>query len=194
MQAPSGFRAALALGEERSSCSRGSSCGGLRALGAPPTQMAPPEVGTELGAAGRWAECVLEYEDRGQAAEVWVFRLRDRAEFERLLHLRVNGGYPPGGEANERPVDFDAAGVSVSCRERTVDASLLCAECVRVLTGGAYGNGGISVPAYPPKSNVLDCLDLSRAIATEQGTREDGSPMITKLTETAFCNSVRVRI
>mmetsp|Transcript_13739 Transcript_13739/g.41003 ORF Transcript_13739/g.41003 Transcript_13739/m.41003 type:complete len:266 (-) Transcript_13739:85-882(-) len=171
----------------------GGSVLGLRALGAPPTQMAPPDISTELGAGTRWAECVLEYEDRGQAAEVWVFRLRDRAEFERLMHLRINRGYPPGGEANDRPVDFVAAGVSASCRERAVDASLVCAECVRLLTGGAYGNGGISVPAYPPKGAVLDCLDLSGSIAVEQGAREDGSPMITKLTETAFCNSIRVR-
>jgi len=141
-------------------------------------------------------ECVLEYQDRPEreAAEVWVFRKRARGEFERLMHLRVNQGYPPGGEGQDRPVDFQSAGISVSCRGRAVDADLSCAECVRVLTGGAYGNGGIAVPAYPPKSNVLDCLDLSRAIAVEQGHREDGTPLITQLTETAFCNSVNVRI
>mmetsp|Transcript_76951 Transcript_76951/g.220377 ORF Transcript_76951/g.220377 Transcript_76951/m.220377 type:complete len:265 (-) Transcript_76951:61-855(-) len=161
------------------------------------TQRAPPEVEALVGeGAGKdWVECLLEYEDRpaSQAAEVWVFRKRTRGEFERLMHMRINGGYPPGGEGQDRPVDYSAAGISVACRERAVDADLTCAECVRVLTGGAYGNGGISVPAYPPKPNILDCLDLSRSIAVEQGKRENGSPLITQLTETAFCNSVRLR-
>lgn len=166
---------------------RGHSCS-RHAVAPPPTRTAPPEVGSDVGfGVGKWSECLVEYAD-GQAAEVWVFRQKDRGEFERLMHLRINRGYPPG----DRPVDFAANGVTMGCRDRSVDPTIVCAECVRVLTGGAYGNGGISVPAYPPKPDVLDCLDLSGITAVEQGRREDGSPLITKLTETAFCNSVNV--
>eukprot|EP00933_Yihiella_yeosuensis_P060033 TRINITY_DN6199_c0_g1_i1.p1 TRINITY_DN6199_c0_g1~~TRINITY_DN6199_c0_g1_i1.p1 ORF type:complete len:248 (-),score=37.03 TRINITY_DN6199_c0_g1_i1:62-805(-) len=159
-------------------------------------EVAPPDSDTASDSKSKkdWVECLLEYEGRQgrDAAEMWVFRKRDRGEFERLLHLRINGGYPPGGESLERPVDFVKAGVTVSCKDRTVDDSIVCAECMRVLTGGAYGNGGISVAAYPPKAAILDCLDLSGIVAVEQGKREDGSALITKLTETAFCNSLNV--
>jgi len=166
----------------------------LRAVAGPPTVPAPPSVDNDMrvGRQNMWEECLIEYSS-GQAAEVWVFRKVDRGEFDRLLHLRINRGYPPGGDVCENIPDFNAAGVFIQCRERSVDPTLVCADCIRVLTGGAYGNGGISVPAYPRKEHILDCLDLSRKVAIEQGTREDGSPIITKLTETAFCNSVNVR-
>mmetsp|Transcript_62349 Transcript_62349/g.115725 ORF Transcript_62349/g.115725 Transcript_62349/m.115725 type:complete len:257 (-) Transcript_62349:147-917(-) len=175
---------------------------GMHAFGAsslptdipPGTQSAPPDSDAprQQSRGKAWTECLLEHQD-GQAAEVWVFRQRHNAEFQRLLHLRLTRGYPPGGgDACDRPVNFTQYNVEVGCRDRSIDPDLLCAQCVRVLTGGAYGNGGISVPTYPPKKSILECLESSRVSEVVQGQREDGSPLITRLSETAFCNSVNV--
>mmetsp|Transcript_64072 Transcript_64072/g.152807 ORF Transcript_64072/g.152807 Transcript_64072/m.152807 type:complete len:267 (-) Transcript_64072:156-956(-) len=160
----------------------------------PDTESAPPDSDSapQSGRSKAWTECLLEYSD-GQAAEVWVFRQLHNAEFQRLLHLRLTRGYPPGSsEVMDRPIDFSEYDVEVGCRERAIDPDLLCAQCVRILTGGAYGNGGISVPAYPPKKNIMECLEMSRIQEVVQGQREDGSPLKTRLSETAFCNSVNV--
>jgi len=138
-----------------------------------------------------WSECLIEYgvasadQNLPQTSEVWVFRKKDYSEFERLLHLRTRGevrdGAPavPRRETNPfRPVHAATQslrwrgdeiihvpgleGLSVYCHDRDVDAELVCTECVHVLTGGAYENSGVAVPAYPPRPAILNCLALSR--------------------------------
>jgi len=172
-----------------------------------------------------WSECLIEYgvasadQDLPQASEVWVFRKKDYSEFERLLHIRTRGevrdGSPtvPRRETNPyRPVRAATEslrwrgdevihvpgleGLSVYCHDRDVDAELVCAECVHVLTGGAYENSGVAVPAYPPRPAILNCLALSRRVSMElpedrgKAMLERHMPITSDLVDTAFCKTL----
>lgn len=176
-------------------------------LSDPPTREAPPEVGNKAGTReAPWAECLVRYAAPplpsgaagADAQEVWVFRRHDFEEFQRLIGLRLSYRPPSSGEAEELgPMRFGSArrdeamaSTKVSCRDRDIDSELVCQECTRVFTGGAYEDKAISVPAHPPKPNVLDCLALSTGEEDAPDKQEtEGSP----LKQTAFCNYVNVR-
>jgi len=165
----------------------------------PPTVVAPPEVSNGPATSeAEWAECLVQYADAASPAdaqEVWVFRKRDYSEFQRLIGLRLSYRRPRDQQENI-PVKYGQArreeamaGTKVTCRDRSVDPDLVCAECVRVFTGGAYEDRGISVPAYPPQRDVMNCLALSVGEDNEVAVGKDEAP----LRQTAFCNYVNVR-
>mmetsp|Transcript_102026 Transcript_102026/g.288064 ORF Transcript_102026/g.288064 Transcript_102026/m.288064 type:complete len:272 (-) Transcript_102026:101-916(-) len=169
----------------------------LRAVAEPPTRIAPPVVadGNDVSRA-EWAECLVQYTHKpssSDAQEVWVFRKTDFEEFQRLIGLRLR--YCPA--ELEGPSRFGAARraqaeaeTNVICRDRTVDPELMCAECVRVFTGGAYNDKAISVPAFPSQPSVLGCLALSGGSEAEQVVNDDP---LNPLRQTAFCNTVNAR-
>lgn len=177
-----------------------------------------------------WAECVVAFSDEKastDASEVWVFRKRDYGEFQRLIGLRLSYRRPTAaagnaGEPEGAPMRFGEArraeamaSTRVTCRDRSVDPEIRCAECVRVFTGGAYRDKAISVPAFPSQPTILGCLALSLGEsapgAAEQDTpkrveawHQDGEegarsavaapPLVElPLRQTAFCNSVNAR-
>eukprot|EP00929_Paragymnodinium_shiwhaense_P089097 TRINITY_DN49337_c0_g1_i2.p2 TRINITY_DN49337_c0_g1~~TRINITY_DN49337_c0_g1_i2.p2 ORF type:complete len:174 (+),score=41.70 TRINITY_DN49337_c0_g1_i2:141-662(+) len=168
----------------------------MRVVMDPPTRSAPPQVSDDVAVEhSEWAECLVQYADapKGQdAQEVWVFRKQDYEEFQRLIGLRltyrsdeVEGQMRFGAQRREEAMK----GTKVTCRERSVDSELVCSECSRVFTGGAYHDKAIAVPAYPPQAAVIDCLALSTGI-TEEAKKDDPS---NPLRQTAFCNTVNVR-
>lgn len=115
--------------------------------------------------------------------EAWVFRTSHYGDFERLLKIR----------------SFKPEKTSLRCRERTVDAEVRCAECIRLLRGGHYGSLGISVPAYPPQDSAVGCLQLSKILdmgaelevwSSPQSLGELGSEQ----RQTAFCNSINAQL
>jgi len=159
----------------------------------PPTITAPPEVGTDAETSrGEWAECLIQYADTSaDAQEVWVFRTGDFEDFQRLIGLRLS--YKPkevGGQrfGADRRAAAEAS-TKVLCRERSIDPQLVCAECIRVFTGGAYKDKAIAVPAYPSQPFVLGCLGLSVGNQTEAVPEDPACP----LRQTAFCNTVNAR-
>lgn len=156
----------------------------------PPTVTRPPDVGAEVRTRrAEWTEClindpVLDDETGGSAlrVETWVFRTSDYGDFESLLKLRG------GTKAVSKH--------TLSCRERQVDEQMRCAQCVRLLRGGLYGNLGVSVQAYPPQPEAVGCLALSKLIEMDSPSTEeddsgdwDGS----EGRQTAFCNTVNAR-
>mmetsp|Transcript_78235 Transcript_78235/g.211675 ORF Transcript_78235/g.211675 Transcript_78235/m.211675 type:complete len:167 (-) Transcript_78235:91-591(-) len=165
----------------------------MAAVMEPPTRIAPPSVSDDAAVRNsEWAECLVKYSpDDADAQEVWVFRRRDYDEFQRLIGLRLSynseaGGPMKFGEDRRQEATKDT---TVTCRERSVDPGLSCAECVRVFTGAAYRDKAISVPAHPPQPSVTGCLALS--VGASSGIRAKGYPV--PLRETAFCNTVNVR-
>lgn len=166
----------------------------MLALREPPTSVAPPAIRDDVDTSrADWAECLVQYaKTSADAQEVWVFQKRDYDDFQRLIGLRlsyssaqVTGPARFGADRREAAI----ATTKVTCRERSVDPELVCAECIRVFTGGAYRDNGISVPAYPGQPAVLGCLALSVGNATEAVPEDPASP----LRQTAFCNTVNVR-
>jgi len=154
----------------------------------PPVATRPPEVAPEVAAkAEEWVECLINdptlVEKQGiQKVETWVLRTADFEDFMRLLKLR---GFENVGQQ-----------AVLNCRERQVDAELRCAECVRLLRGGTYGNLGVSVPAYPPMNEAVGCLALSKLIEMPPpSTEEDDSGDWDgdQGRQAAFCNSVNAR-
>ncbi|CAE8671574.1 unnamed protein product [Polarella glacialis] len=162
---------------------------------------------------GSWAECLLQFADAASpadASEVWVFRKKDYQEFQRLIGLRLSYRRPsrdtePGpqkfGEARREEA---MAGTTVTCRERNVDPSLVCAECIKVFTGGAYRDAGIAVPAFPPAPDVMQCLALSVGeVFKANGEDPNDSKSVIEgprvghgqspLRQAAFCNYVNAR-
>ncbi|CAJ1386748.1 unnamed protein product, partial [Effrenium voratum] len=165
----------------------------------PPTRMRPPDVDVDVRSkASEWAECNVQFADRSaDAEEVWVFRRKDFEEFQRLIGLRLS--YRKPGHAQDGPAQYGEArreeamaGTKVLCRERTIDASLLCSQCIKVFTGGAYKDAGIAVPAHPEAPEVMQCLAHSvgevetgaNATAPSPQAAMQGAP----LKQTAFCN------
>jgi len=111
-----------------------------------------------------------------------VFRTENYGEFERLLKLR---GFRNEGSVGE-----------LTCRERSIDAEIRCAECVRLLRGGYYGSLGVAVPAYPPQSEAVGCLNLTKLIDMEPPTTEQddsGDWCGDQGRQTGMCNSVNAR-
>mmetsp|Transcript_9095 Transcript_9095/g.23784 ORF Transcript_9095/g.23784 Transcript_9095/m.23784 type:complete len:266 (-) Transcript_9095:32-829(-) len=154
----------------------------------PPTATRPPDVAPDVTAKkAEWVECLINdptlVASRGiHKVETWVLRRADYDDFLRMLKLR---GFQNVGQQ-----------ASLKCRERQVDAELRCAECVRLLRGGTYGNLGVSVPAYPPQGEAVGCLALSRLIdMPAPRTEEDDSGDWDgdQGRQAAFCNSVNAR-
>mmetsp|Transcript_19775 Transcript_19775/g.46128 ORF Transcript_19775/g.46128 Transcript_19775/m.46128 type:complete len:257 (+) Transcript_19775:23-793(+) len=179
-----------------------------RAVMEPPTRMRPPDVDIAVVPKAKdWAECLVQFgDDSHDAQEVWVFRRNDYEEFQRLIGLRLSYRKPSSpGTQDAGPARFGAArraeamqGTKVLCRERSIDASLVCSQCVKVFTGGAYEEAGIAVPAHPEVPDVLDCLALS--VGDVEGTRGNESTVQgamarhrSPLKQTAFCNYVNAR-
>eukprot|EP00931_Biecheleriopsis_adriatica_P118908 TRINITY_DN94213_c0_g1_i1.p1 TRINITY_DN94213_c0_g1~~TRINITY_DN94213_c0_g1_i1.p1 ORF type:complete len:233 (-),score=41.87 TRINITY_DN94213_c0_g1_i1:221-919(-) len=178
------------------SCNRVLRGKALRAVLEPPTSVAPPEVSDDVATSkDEWAECLVQFADTPKAAdaqEVWVFRKGDFEEFQRLIGLRLTYR----SDEIEGPLRFGAArreqaeaGTKVSCRDRSVDPELVCAECIRVFTGGAYKDKAISVPAFPDQPTVMGCLALSVGNSTDVVDDDPSNP----LRQTAFCNTVNAR-
>ncbi|CAE8582511.1 unnamed protein product, partial [Polarella glacialis] len=186
----------------------------LRVVAEPPTRSRPPDVEAEARTENsEWAECLLQFADAASpadASEVWVFRKKDYQEFQRLIGLRLSYRRPsrdtePGpqkfGEARREEA---MAGTTVTCRERNVDPSLVCAECIKVFTGGAYRDAGIAVPAFPPAPDVMQCLALSVGeVFKANGEDPNDSKSVIEgprvghgqspLRQAAFCNYVNAR-
>ncbi|CAE7248003.1 Smyd3, partial [Symbiodinium necroappetens] len=174
-----------------------------RAVMEPPTRMRPPDVEDAVRSKAKdWAECLVQFGDSAyDAQEVWVFRRGDYEEFQRLIGLRLSYRKPsaPGDAEDAGPARFGTArreeamqNTKVLCRERNIDSSLICSQCVKVFTGGAYEEAGIAVPAHPPVPDVLGCLALSvgdvdgtgNETSTQGGIARNRSP----LKQTSFCN------
>lgn len=150
----------------------------------PPTITRPPDVELDVKTkAAEWTECLINDPRAGSVrVETWVLRTTDYGAFERLLKLR---GFTMVGQL-----------ATLTCRERSVDAEVRCAECVRLLSGGFYGNLGVSVPAYPPQSDGVGCLALSKLIEMPppKGEEDDSGDWDgSQGRQTAFCNSVNAR-
>mmetsp|Transcript_162194 Transcript_162194/g.520163 ORF Transcript_162194/g.520163 Transcript_162194/m.520163 type:complete len:285 (+) Transcript_162194:89-943(+) len=174
----------------------------------PPTRLRPPDVDDEVDTGkDEWAECIVSFSDAkraSDASEVWVFRKKDYEEFQRLIGLRLSyRPAAPGGASAEQSAAsrFGAArraeamaGTQVTCRDRSMDPEIQCAQCVRVFTGGAYKDKAISVPAFPAQPLVLGCLALSLGEEGGIGAPEGAmSAADWPLRQTAFCNSVNAR-
>lgn len=179
-----------------------------KVLQEPPTRMRPPDVEDAVRAkAADWVECMVQFGDGSyDAEEVWVFRRQDFEEFQRLINLRLS--YRKPGHGQEGPARFGEArrqeameGTKVLCRERGIDPSLICSQCVKVFTGGAYEDSGIAVPAVPSMSDVVQCLSLS--VGEVEGTGANATAATgpgqvvarnrSPLKQTAFCNYVNAR-
>lgn len=151
----------------------------------PPTATRPPEVDSDVASRrAEWTECLINDPSMvdSHKVETWIFQTDHYGDFERLLKLR--------GFQNEGQV------ATLTCRERQLDADMLCAECVRLLRGGHYGALGISVPAYPPQREAIGCLALSKLLdMPAPSTEEDDSGDWDgdQGRQTAFCNSVNAR-
>jgi len=172
----------------------------------PPTRTRPPDVADDvLAQTGEWTECLVNDPDTAQSGlhvETWVFRRIDYNFFQQFLKLR--GFQHPDQLA------------TVQCRNRQIDAEIKCAQCIRLLQGGCYGNEGVSVPAYPPQKDAVGCLATSKLLTAPApstddlkfgfaGLRQRYSNGTSKKKEdlgdwdgdqgrqTAFCNSVNAR-
>lgn len=182
---------ATAWGRHRRGRSRSRSQ--MRAAMDPPTRIAPPAVTDDVATSRHeWAECIVQYSDASaDAQEVWVFKKRDYSEFQRLIGLRLSyqssgeGANRFGAERREQAME----GTKVTCRDRSIDSELICAECIRVFTGGAYQDKAISVPAFPSQPNVLGCLALSVRTDTGAVPTDPTCPLM----QTSFCNTVNAR-
>jgi len=150
----------------------------------PPVRTRPPDTADDVATkAAEWTECLIN-DPKGKelTVETWVFRTSDYGDFQRLLKLR---GFQHVGQQ-----------ASLKCRERQVDAEVRCAECIRLIRGGFYGNLGVSVPAYPPQGEAIACLALSKELdmpppSTEEDDSGDWDGDHQR--QTAFCNSVNAR-
>mmetsp|Transcript_51710 Transcript_51710/g.93177 ORF Transcript_51710/g.93177 Transcript_51710/m.93177 type:complete len:215 (-) Transcript_51710:60-704(-) len=156
----------------------------MRAVAEPPTRTRPPEVDSDTSVrSAEWTECLInDPTGSSDRVETWVFRTTDYTFFLRLLKLR---GFQNQGQK-----------ATLNCRERHVDAEVPCAECVRLLQGGFYGNLGVAVPAYPPQPEAVGCMALSKLIdMPSPSTEEDDSGDWDgdQGRQTAFCNSVNAR-
>jgi len=180
----------------------------LRATAEPPTIVAPPAIADIVETSREeWAECIVRYSSAptADATEVWVFRKQDYEEFQRLVGLRLSyrkpGPESHHGQADTRPAQFGEArrdeamaAVQVTCRDRSVDAELVCAECIRVFSGGVYKDAGIAVPAYPGQPNVVGCLALSMGRAgNETAALDIDGTAVNPLVQTAFCKYVHAQ-
>ncbi|CAJ1450859.1 unnamed protein product [Effrenium voratum] len=86
----------------------------------------------------------------------------------------------------------------LKCRDRTIDVSMNCVDCVRLLQGGFYGHMGVAVPAHPPQSSVNGCLALSqeRALNVSAHPADDqtsGSWDSARTSQYAFCQQAAAR-
>lgn len=140
-------------------------------------------------------ECAVEECDGEECRhfENWVFRREHIKDYESFLGVRniEPAGFLPG--RHEYGVGGNALQARVTCRERGVDVSLVCAECVRLVKGGPYGARGVAVGAYPPQGEVSGCLALSEPLPESRpmaGERWDGNQE--KPRQTAFCNTVNL--
>jgi len=120
--------------------------------------------------------------------ENWVFRKEHAKDYQAFLNVRnvkPQGFLPYHGQSN--------LNTTVFCKERAVDASLSCAECVRLILGGPYGARGVAVAAFPAQNDVVPCLGLSKFLPITKpktGERWDGNQEIPR--QTAFCNVVNL--
>ena len=160
---------------------------GMLAVLEPPTRNAPPEiVEPTQDDASAWAECIIEECDSEgcRRMENWVFRKEHATDYQAFLNVRnvkPQGFLPYHGQTNFNTTVF--------CKERGVDVSLSCAECVRLIIGGPYGARGVAVAAFPAQDSVLPCLELSQFLPITKpktGERWDGNQEIPR--QTAFCN------
>lgn len=137
----------------------------------PPTREAPPTTaGDQKEKTSSWAECIIE--ECGQA-------------FLNIRNVKPQGFLPYHGS--------NSFNTTVMCRERMVDVSLSCAECVRLIIGGPYGARGVAVGAYPPEQSVLPCLELSKFLPRtkpKSHERWDGNQETPR--QTAFCNVLNI--
>jgi len=158
----------------------------------PPTREAPPTTaGDQKEKTSSWAECIIEecgQESGCRRMENWVFRKEHAEDYEAFLNIR-----------NVKPQGFlpyhgsNSFNTTVMCRERMVDVSLSCAECVRLIIGGPYGARGVAVGAYPPEQSVLPCLELSKFLPRtkpKSHERWDGNQETPR--QTAFCNVLNI--
>eukprot|EP00439_Symbiodinium_sp_Y106_P045344 s915_g5.t1 len=168
-----------------------------RAVMEPPTRMRPPDVEDAVRSKAKdWAECLVQFGDRAyDAQEVWVFRRGDYEELQgcgdryTILQMTIDAGPARFGTARREEA---MQNTKVLCRERNIDSSLICSQCVKVFTGGAYEEAGIAVPAHPPVPDVLGCLALSvgdvdgtgNETSSQGGIARNRSP----LKQTSFCN------
>eukprot|EP00435_Cladocopium_sp_Y103_P034345 s1039_g8.t2 len=168
--------------------------GGVVTRGAvmePPTREAPPSTNPDQKEkTSSWAECLIEEcsKEGCRRMENWVFRKEHADDYQAFLNIRnvKPQGFLPYHGSN----DFNT---TVMCRERKVDVSLSCAECVRLIIGGPYGARGVAVGAYPPEQSVIPCLELSKFLPRtkpKSHERWDGNQEIPR--QTAFCNVLNV--
>jgi len=164
----------------------------------PPVANAPPEVRAQARSSQQqWVECAIE-ECEGEECrryENWVFRKEHVQDYESFLGVRnlKPAGVLPG--RHEYGVGKNAFRTTVTCRERTVDLSLSCAECIRLVKGGPYGARGVAVGAFPQQPQVLGCLSLSAPLPENRplaGEKWDGNQE--KPRQTAFCNTMSFKL
>lgn len=204
-------------------------CMRRHAVAEPPVRTRPPDVGDAVAnSRAEWTECLLEdhgheaaragddskwtiaegsqpgaattasaiedvmasikqsadaKEKSPRSIEIWVFRTTDLGDFERLLKIR----------------SYNPTRTRLHCRERSIDADMHCNECMRLLRGGHYGSLGISVPAYPPETTAVGCLQLSKMLDVDANFESWGSPVALgelgdKQKQSAFCNSVKASL
>mmetsp|Transcript_141347 Transcript_141347/g.368018 ORF Transcript_141347/g.368018 Transcript_141347/m.368018 type:complete len:251 (-) Transcript_141347:322-1074(-) len=162
------------------------------------TREAPPETGTATsGGQMPWVECVIEECDEKEGEcrrmESWVFRKEHVNDYGSFMDIRnfKPSGFLPGrmdyGQTNLR--------ASVSCKERSMDTSLRCAECIRLIKGGPYGARGVAVGAYPQQGEVVPCLKLSKSLPKyEPQPGEKIHSNAEDPRQTAFCNTISAKL
>jgi len=156
----------------------------------PPTREAPPDEDQRLDFGGQspWAECLVEEcnDESCVRVESWIFRKEHTDDYQAFMNVRnvKPQGFLPSSSAGNLKT-------SVTCRDREIDATLTCVECVRLILGGPYGARGVAVAAYPPQPDVVPCLGMSKLLpVTKPSSHErwDGNQEIPR--QTAFCNSI----
>eukprot|EP00444_Apocalathium_aciculiferum_P028089 CAMPEP_0183419324 /NCGR_PEP_ID=MMETSP0370-20130417/25703_1 /TAXON_ID=268820 /ORGANISM="Peridinium aciculiferum, Strain PAER-2" /LENGTH=165 /DNA_ID=CAMNT_0025603111 /DNA_START=37 /DNA_END=534 /DNA_ORIENTATION=- len=163
----------------------------------PPTRQAPPETAEDVGEQQKpWVQCTIqECSDATgecQRMESWVLRQEHMTDYKSFLDIR---NFEPAGFLPGRLDSGKGMTASISCNERSVDTSLSCTECIRLIKGGPYGIRGVAVGAYPMEREVLPCLELSKPLPKYEpmsGDRYDGNSEDPR--QTAFCNVISARL
>lgn len=172
---------------------------GRGAIMEPPTRHAPPDTTSKTqGKRHEWVECAVEecHNEECRHYENWVFRGEHIKDYQAFLGVRnvEPAGFLPGrheyGAAKRKGLS-----TQVTCRKRSIDASLRCADCIRLVLGGPYGARGVAVGAFPPQDGVMGCLGLSAMLPENDprpGEKWDTNQEIPR--QTAFCNTVNLKM
>eukprot|EP00401_Gymnodinium_catenatum_P030302 CAMPEP_0117554316 /NCGR_PEP_ID=MMETSP0784-20121206/50692_1 /TAXON_ID=39447 /ORGANISM="" /LENGTH=244 /DNA_ID=CAMNT_0005351479 /DNA_START=170 /DNA_END=904 /DNA_ORIENTATION=- len=139
---------------------------------------APPITGIGKERKPKFAQCIVEYNDKSGKArgEGWLFHIEAATEDE--ARAEVKPSFP---RLLKRSAHIWVRDTAVTCTplETLPVLGAPCAECVRFFTGGIYGTG-LTVPAVDysnPKKTAWDaaeCLALREVQPPTDGVPSEG--------------------